>query len=396
MGDIDFTFKPMSPITEELEWLTPVAMRYSGTEQRIMARPSPRHKIEVIVPARDGAKGLLSSTAYVNQHLLFNFPIWQESTVLNYDVDSTDSVLVFNTAYADYTADGRILVWANYNHYVIADISSVAAGQVNISGTVGVDFPSGSIVAPVRDGKLVNVFEEYDTILGNRFFRLIFEIRENIVHDSYSASLVKDGMPVIDKKMSIRSNTRTVTVTRDAHVIDGGIGLIEEYYPLQWPRKEITQATFVLDSKAAIWDFRLLLHYLKGKLNPVFVPMMTQDIIIVGIFGSSDTTLDIENIGYTENLADSVAHSYLFFKRKTGQVIMKKILGSSWTTGSDTEELVIESGLGFEGSNDSFTCVSFMAPCRLTSDIVKINWIRNDLAEVSIDFTVDQELPVIV
>ena len=127
--------------------------------------------------------------------------------------------------------------------------------------------------------------------------------------------------------------------------------------------------------KTETWNHRLFLHYLLGQLNVVWVPTFKSDMILVDIIDSTDISFKIENIGLTDNMGVNDLRNHVAFIFNDGSMILREIVNIT-ETDEDEEVVHIDSSLG-QVINIGEGTISFLDKCRLSSDMVKIDWERS-------------------
>ena len=145
----------------------------------------------------------------------------------------------------------------------------------------------------------------------------------------------------------------------------------------------------LLTNHAQVTQLRAFLLARFGKLRPFWLPTWDQDLVLALDINSSDTGIKIQSEFYTRFMFPNKARRYvaLIPTDLSGNLYHQVV--SSLDNGDGTETLQFDSPIGRTMSKAQ-TMISFLVFARLDSDDLEIDWLNNDLAQVTLEF---QELP---
>lgn len=129
---------------------------------------------------------------------------------------------------------------------------------------------------------------------------------------------------------------------------------------------------YFLEGRTAISDFTQFLARRRGRYSPVWVPTGHCDLELAAAIGASDTDIDIQECGYTDNYFPSESRRHLAFISPDASIIARRVTASV-DNGDGTETLTIESALGVAFPTYG-TLVSFLVLARLADDAVTVHW----------------------
>ena len=140
-------------ITETLEWKTDILQSYSGAEQRIARRLSPRRTFEfsILINGNERAR-FENKLAYVGGNSWY-FPIFTDVTYLETNVDLNTTVLPCNTTGRDFVIGNKVLIKSemnNINQSALLEVVDVNENSITLINPLKLRFNAGACIYPVR------------------------------------------------------------------------------------------------------------------------------------------------------------------------------------------------------------------------------------------------------
>lgn len=379
-----FPYPPLLEVEETLETYSQVLKAMDGSEQRIAPRPTPRQgfNFSIFLNSID-EQAKLEAMLFGWQKHYWGLPIWPEKTLHTATITAGASSITVDTSYADYRDDTLAIIWKSITEYETVLISTVAAGSLSLTGTVQNTYTGSKFIMPCRLAQMVSV--ENATWLSQAQSRhdFMFLIVDNLLLNSYTPDTTYNDIEVLTEAGLLESG-QNVESDGDLTVQDYRVGGFEyfsysDYNVINRPRKR----RFV--TKEDFWNYRLHLHSLYGRQNVVWYPTFKPDLRHVVTIGSSDTTIEIANVGLVDNMGLNSLRTHLAFLLPDGTQIYREITDIQDSNGN--EEVTIDSALGQEiavgGCN-----ISFLDKCRSASDKFSLRWLSSGEMESLVNFIV--------
>ena len=142
--------------TEAIEFKTDVLAATSGAEQRISLRTKPRYSASfrvLTLTAKDSAA--MDALIFGWQGRVFGVPWWMDASLLLADVtQGTQTILVDTTGRRAFEAGGLVMLWTDQHTWEALGVQAVATGSVTLSSPTQAAWKAGTVVVPLRRGRL--------------------------------------------------------------------------------------------------------------------------------------------------------------------------------------------------------------------------------------------------
>lgn len=365
-----FAYKPETPMSENLEWLTNIIKNKTGGEQRIGVRKIPRQAFRFSTRfENDQALAKLEAALFKWQKRAWGLPIWTEWVEHTATIAAGATSITVNTTNADFRAGGLAVIWKSETEHEVIKIDTVAAGSLSLSVPVINTFTGTKLIMPVRISQMNNIVSRKDTPDRDARIDFNFAVRDNLLITGYAPTLSYKTLPVLTQATYV-DGTQDKNSDADIIVTDFETGAFEIYSDNLF-NKNSQGHLFKNFSKAAAWNLRKFLHYLNGQQGVVWIPSFKEDMVLTDTIGSADTSFNIQNIGLSEGMGLNALRTHLAFIYPDGSMLLREITG---ITESGAEEIIsIDSALGVEVAPGD-VMVSFLDKYRLASDQVEIKW----------------------
>lgn len=163
--------------TETIEFKTDVMTATSGQEQRVQLRTKPRYGAAfrvVTLEAKDSAA--MDALLFGWQGRMFGVPWWPDASMLTAQATpGATSLQVDTTGRASFEAGGLVMLWADQHAWEALGVLTVASGSVALSSQVTGTWPAGTIVVPMRRGRMADVVDVEDPVNWASIFQVSFE-----------------------------------------------------------------------------------------------------------------------------------------------------------------------------------------------------------------------------
>jgi len=337
-------------VQEKLSWLTDVIKASDGTEQRLSARLYPRQEISFsALTVRDFDRNQLNAFLFDWQSNIFGVPLWWDARVVDQNVAVNDvTIHVANTQWADFRVGGlAVIISFDEDGNRTADtleISAVSASPSIVTFTSGAAnaYTAGrTMLVPVVPGVLNNGVRKARAPATQQTTRVSFTALDNdntslvpdaSVFNSFNDRVVIDDPNCIGKELA---EGYTKTITR----VDGDTGEI-----LQSSTEDRSTPTTAkrwnVDEAQRLWEIKSMLYAIRGQQVSFYLPTFNKDLVPVDTVGIGGSTIDIENIGYTQFIRDREPFSTIAVILKPGagtRPSPEVAIGSpvSWIPGQD-------------------------------------------------------------
>jgi hypothetical protein len=378
-----WTLSAAGEIAERWDFLTDVLPPPTGEEQRRRLRPVPR-----IFQQFDGLESAARRRRM--EHLLhangagdWDVPLPQDLSLLTAAADDGDTTVMLDTTTRRFVEGGRALVMLDDPLvFEVRTIASVAGDSLVFTVALARDWPIGTKVVPVFEGKLATMpalerFTSEDVPV-----RMEFQLTEAIDWTEDAGAAVYRDLPVLEIRPDW-STAPQVTPERRLAIVDNDTSIPTWY---DQPGIPFTQFRlgFTLQGRAAIADFWSLLYALSGRWSPIWVPSFAVDMLVTADLTSAATTLDIEAIG----LADwplQVNRRDIRILLADGTVLYRRITDAD-AVDADTERLTLDSALGVNADTADVVMVSFLSLCRQDTDTNLLRYWSHDVVLSELTF----------
>lgn len=380
-----FPVRPELPYEETLEWLTDVLVKVDGTEQRVAVRKNPRQLLGWDVLVEDGAeRSILENILFDWQARQFGLPMWHESTSLTGAVTggSTTVISVGSTANADFRDGGLVIIYESQTKYDVLNLVSHTATTITVENP-----PSNSYsptldlveVAPLRLGILAADPRGQRYRTGAQRLITRFRVKDNDVdladasaYATFNGKVLFDDPNFVDGTMP--EDYEQVIVT-----LDNGSGVTEEYARRDRNRRG-SEKRFVVGTRAALWQVRRLLHFLRGRQVSFYLPTFSSDIIPTGTMTSGASTLAVRNFGYTNFVRARQPKNVIRVVPVSGAAFLRTITGST-APDATTENLTISGTWPVTLTPSQILRIEFVEKVRMDSDAIRISHRRGGSAK---------------
>jgi len=378
-----FAFPPTIEVKETLEWLTNIIKPADGvgSEQRISIRPIPRQFFAYSIPLlNEKEQSRFDAFMFGHQKLSWDLPIWIYKVLHSTTITAGAMSITVDTTYADFRDDGYAIIWKSLTECEKVSIDTVTSGSLTLKAGVVSTYTGDKFIMPCRTAQIIDAVRRMNEEADYSIAQVTFAVKDNILLTGYvpdetynAADSGSLEAPIILTGSVIGIQEKDCSSDSDSDVQDYDTGDFDYFSNSKF--NLIGQNwTFYNDTRAKCWNFRLLLHYLKGRQGVCWLPTYKNDLVQVETIGAADTFFSVENIGLTDNMTFNSLRTHLAFVFTDGTIIPREIVDiSENSTGYD--EITIDSALGLEVEvGDCKIC--FLDLSRQASDIVSIDWLE--------------------
>lgn len=146
---------------EGLAWNTDIMRAWGDLEQRVQLRSLPRYSASFNVVTMDSREsGYLDSLLFDWQPRLFGVPWWMDATQTTAQASSGSNTISLDTTLKPaYTIGGLVMLWSDPFTWEVQSLSAVGSSSVTTTSPLNATWPAGTIIVPLRRGRLQDSVE---------------------------------------------------------------------------------------------------------------------------------------------------------------------------------------------------------------------------------------------
>lgn len=348
------------PIVETLAWLSDSMESFDGSEQNIQLRNKPRQSFQYSIPIKLNTNPEAFNTAWGAIRNKWAIPQWTDLQIVG-NITAGASLVVCNTADYDLRDSSLAMLLDGCGNYQILEITTAAAGQINISGTTNAF--RGAMLIPVRVGYATGAIQRpFSGFAGT--LNLNFDV-DDLKEVTPTAPDQYLGEDIYYKASLLDSGKRDAAITKREDIIDYDLGLVGRRSPWLRPKFGSNYRSLTM-TPAERTEFRNFLHRRQGKSRYFWLPTF-------------DNNLRIKNTGTVTSTLVVWADSYIDYANnrthvaiEAGGVWYPRVISAPTPTDATTIQLTLSSALNVPAS--SITRVSYLGLNRLDTDTVDFNY----------------------
>ena len=352
-------------ITETLEWKTDILQSYSGAEQRIARRLSPRRTFEFTILINGNERARFENKLASVGGNSWYFPIFTDVTHLETDVDLNTTVLPCSTTGRDFVIGNKVLIKSemnNINQSALLEVADVNENSITLINPLKSRFNAGACIYPVRLAVLTDVPEltRYNDDLLSAQIR--FRIGE---HNAFSNDIshlpIYRNFPVLtmhpDWAESLKGRYERFLIE-----LDNGSSIPSLLDTARLPFFVQEFRWFVTERIAQV-ELRKLFYYLNGCQKCMWVSSQSSDFNVVFVDGR---VIEVENVGFNE-IGLIPGRKDIAINLCNGDVLYRRIETVA-AVSDEIERLLLNDSINVNA--EDILSVSFLTLCRLDSDSV--------------------------
>lgn len=378
-----WTFIPdwSAGVLERMEWLTDVLQAYDGSEQRRALRLSPRKAFEFEAFFTAQERRYAESLLWGWGARVWALPVWPDGTDLASAVNIGDTQIMVSTATRAYEAGGLAILLRDALTYEVTQIDTVQSDRLILKRGLTQAWPMGTRLWPAFPSRLrdkASLQRWNDDASG---MRVAFELDADVDYTADGGSTTYRGYPVLTARPNWAGGL-DLDLERKLSELDNMVGVRvsedEAGMPLPTQRMRWTWAT-----RAETDAFRKLAYALRGRHYAAWVPTWEDDLLPVAPIDLAATSIDIQFMAYTQQIAAGVGRRDIRIELTDGTVFHRRISGAQQVSAS-IERVVIDSPLGRTVATTDVVRVSFMTLMRLDSDAVELQHWSGEVSDAAV------------
>lgn len=352
-------------ITEILEWKTDILQSYSGAEQRIARRLSPRRMFEFSILINGNERSRFENRlAFVGGNSWY-FPVYTDVTYLDDDVNTGATVLQCNTIGRDFVVGNKVLIQSeinNINQTALLEVAAVNENSITLVNPVKTQFFAGAYIYPVRLAVLTDMPElarHNDDLLSAQ---IRFRISE---HNAFSNDIsflpTYRHFPVLNIQPDW-SESLKCRYERVLFELDNGAGIPKRLDTAKLPFF-VTEFRWFLTERNEQIQLRKLFYYLNGCQKNIWISSQISDFNVITVDGR---VLGVENTGFNE-VGLMSGRKDIVINLCNGNALYRRIELVA-VVSDEIERLLLNESINVNA--EDILSVSFLTLCRLNNDAV--------------------------
>jgi len=372
-----------TPVTERIEWKTDVIPAFNGSEQRVALRQTPRRWFEFsILLEGDTARREFEAMLWAWGAKPWALPIWTDATPASVAISAGTTTIYLDTTHADFYSDGFAMLLSG-TRYEVLSVLAVSPDHLTLSQPVATHWPVDTVIFPVRTAYLEQQ-QQVTRFSGSSLYGTVRMMLDDINdHPAEIPDVVYRGYPVITQP-SIWTTDLTVDYQRQQQVVDFGVGGVYRDDETGQPTL-IHNHHWTLDSRAKIAAFRSFLYARRGRLSAVWLPTFMPDLHVIAPVVATSLQINIQHCKYTTLYALKRNRRDIRIELANGVVLYRRIVASA-VIDATTEQLSLDSPIGFDLDSDDIEQISFMSVSRLDTDAIELSWQWGDLVNCALNW----------
>jgi hypothetical protein len=378
-----FPFQPETPLSETLRFLTDIIDHIDASEQRINLRLAPRQEFNLQFSVEDTDRQRIENLLFGSAAANFDLPLWHQPLILTADAAATDvSVTVYDpanlpadlgytTAYNDFRSGGKAMVWEDETNYELVDTLDLSTpGTIAFSAGLTNSYPSGSKIYPVLPSVILGQPRVVRHAIHLTEYTINFAITDqNVSFADDSAFSSLSGLPLLDDP-NVISGTMNETWDTRITILDGRTGVFSTATRQDRARRG-TAKSWVSHTRQRIWEIRQMLHFLRGRQKPFYLPTFAQDLTASQNLGSGSTHLVVVNTAYTAQTVSRNPRNLIRVGLVDGTIFYRTIVSSSVLSATE-EQLVLDTTWPSLILLEDVERIDFLEKVRIDSDDITL------------------------
>lgn len=368
-------FVPQQQITEQWHFVTDV-IACKTQEQRVSLRPYPRTEIAMqfhLTPTQFEAATIIFKTAQLGAVWV---PLWNECISVG-SISSGASSITVDTTTSRYIDGGYIFIIGSSGNYELAQITTVNAMSLDLTGTVGDDY-SGAYVCPAHQFYFKNGVTIKKQAASFVIAEATFESDVNYELTGVNPYTAYNGSYVLTDRSVV--NAGDDALQRSHSQFDNVAGKITNLKDVDYDAAK-TSVSWVLLNRTDLFTFMRWLIFMSGRQKSNYIPRWTRDFIPNKNFLSTDDGIFVDTNQYADN--DYTGH--ICVVENDGTLHFHEVT-SVQNISSSQDKLALSSTVGYDLDTDNIEMICRLVLMRPDSDTISLNYKSADVTEVTIDF----------
>lgn len=373
-----------SKVEEELSFRTEIIVSRDGTEQRIAQRMNPRVNWTFESVVRDGRLHQALRRISKNQGRKYIFPSPRDPSYLAVAAPAGAVSLTVTGSVPEWLVGGQeIVLEAPDGNMAVSVTLGVSGTAVALTVPLPQDFPAGSKVRLGLTGRFTGATDINMPTNTVGVIETNFDADPVLTpHQVFGAApVVLGGLELFDLAPNW-SRPLQLGFEQPQESLDLDRGAVDSLYPVRYTTRT-TRLGFILRNAEQIERVKGLFYRCRGRQKRFLAPLWADEMRPAADVPDLATTLVFEGSELFEGYRDGLAYRKLRVKLRTGVTLYLGVSSISLDPSGDTVfnlSAVLADGFTL----DQIINMNWIAPVRLASDRLTIEWMTTGVAEVSL------------
>ena len=368
---------------EEFYWPSTVFTAEDGTEQVMSLSDDPKITVNFNAYVFNEERWLLESKIWGWQGREYAVPVWKSSTALTERIiPGGQTLAVKSTEYREFSVGGLAFLYLSPEINETVEIGSITANSISLVRPVGLEWPAGAAVMPVRQMRIPNELTYTGEVANAREFVFTLKSDSAETQASYPWPWTYEGLPVLEFSPDMKIGL-SGSFNRDITPVETNYGK-----PFLYDRMEATWHKhgwlFTFETRAESYRFLSLLTQLRGACGYFWAATWSPDMEVVETIAANSNVLIVKAYGMSGMYTDLRGRRGIRIELKNGTVIHRRIVEISRGAAAGTEAVTLNSNIPQQIPASAVRYVSFMTISRFAQDKFKFKWETLEWSEVQV------------
>lgn len=369
---------------ETFAFSTEIITSFNGTEQRLARRHRPRRTLAFTPLVSDTQDREMKRLLSTWQNRTFAMADWPRGVPTN-GVPAGGQTVWLLEPNPDLEVGGLLVLRHKQTSQVI-EIEAIDNELVTLNSPVLQAFPAGT---KAYKGLIVHADASLSgRRLNSRVGRLRAQFREMHVPQKLTPPAAPLTWRGLEAFLTRPNWARDITLESnwEAAWLDSGHGAFDYRVPVDAPA-DVRKFTYLARDREEVRALREAYHRLKGRRGEVFVPTWDDDLPYVSdlplIEGAAQ--LSVADARDSLRMVSERVYRNICVRLVDGTILLRHVTGGS--DGPAGPQLVLDEGWPRNIAPEEILTIHWMPKCRLGSDDLTVDWVTDQVAEVSLAFT---------
>jgi len=373
------------PVDESLTFLTDIHYAYSGSRTASPLRAAPRRSFGFDIVEWESSRRVLENMLYDWSSRVWSLPIWPDIVLLSTPVAEGALEVPVATAGLDFAVGRMAMLWRDVSEYELVEVAEVLADRIRLARPTTRTWVRGTRLYPCRSARLVSA--PSIKRLNGAAIRLQarFDIDEPCDWPAIAPVSTYLGHPVLEHR-SDEGTDPEAAFERRIVTLDGDVGLVSAHDQTDLAWQRVSHA-WRLHGRAERAAWRSLMYWLDGRARLVWIPTMTDDLVLLEAVTAVGDAMTVEWSGAARFLRLRDGRRHIRIALRSGQVLYRRVSAIN-ELDAVREQLLLDAALGVSIAPAEVLSISWMTLSHLGSDTVELSHTTDSqgLADARVSF----------
>jgi hypothetical protein len=370
----------LEPVVERLEWMTEVNTTYDGTEIRRALRQVPRRYLEYTARITLHQLQRIENLIYTFFDYAFVVPIWTNVCHIAQPTYETDDyIIVDNTPIVEPL--NVFVIWERYDSYIICETIERVGNRLNLRYPLGVEYPVGTKVFPVTNGRLTQnvTMASYSSQARDIQLKFLLE-QKDYLPKAPPPDKFKD-IEILTQQPNWREALNG-SWDSEQKIMDNNYGKVAV---IPHGRNNKRRGfTWLLKNYGEVKQLYQLLDRLRGRQKRIYIPTFNMDFYLEKPYITGQTSITVTQNNF-EIMGIDEDHRYIMLRFVGRPYLIREIISYAEQADGNVQ-LNLDSIIPFNFVREDLKGIHWVKLYRLAEDGIEIAWRSAGVAEVDTPF----------